>query len=139
MSRCSTRQVRSTSAIRTRSSRRPRRSGDSVNVMGDKLETLAANTVSKASVTPEQLQKEIESLGARWSVDGKDLKLELKGAAMAKYGAVAAHATVLADQLDHHPTIVLEYAGLTLKIHTHDKGGITLLDLVYAARLQRWL
>lgn len=107
--------------------------------MGDKLETLASNTVSKASVTPEQLQKEIEALGAHWSVDGKDLKLELKGAPMAKYGAVAAQASTLADQLDHHPDIWLAYGGLTLKIHTHDKGGITLLDLVFAARLERWL
>ena len=107
--------------------------------MADKLESMAANTVSKTAVTPEQLQKEVESLGARWSVDGKDLKLELKGAAMAKYGAVAAQASTLADQLDHHPDIWLSYGGLTLKIHTHDQGGITLLDLVFAARLERWL
>ena len=107
--------------------------------MADKLDQLASNTVGKSQVTPEQLRKEVEGLGARWSVDGVDLKLELKGAAMAKYGAVAAHASVLADEMDHHPTITLEYGGLTLKIHTHDKGGITLLDLVYAARLERWL
>jgi 4a-hydroxytetrahydrobiopterin dehydratase len=107
--------------------------------MADKLEQLASNTLGKSQVTPDQLRQEVDGLGARWSVDGPDLKLELKGAPMAKYGAVAAHASVLADEMDHHPTIVLEYGGLTLKIHTHDKGGITLLDLVYAARLERWL
>ena len=49
------------------------------------------------------------------------------------------YAASLADEMDHHPTIVLEYAGLTLKIHTHDARAITLIDLVYAARLERWL
>lgn len=107
--------------------------------MADNLDSLAANTVSKTVLTDEQLRKEVEALGARWSIDGENLKLALKGAPMAKYGAVAAHAAVLADELNHHPTIVLEYGGLALTIHTHDKKAITLLDLVYAARLERWL
>ena len=107
--------------------------------MGDNLESLASNTLSRSVLSPEQLQKEVGSLGPRWSIEGEDLKLELKGAPMAKCGAAAAHAAVLADEMDHHPTIVLEYAGMTLKIHTHDKKAITVLDLVYAARLERWL
>jgi pterin-4a-carbinolamine dehydratase len=41
--------------------------------------------------------------------------------------------------MDHHPRIVLEYAGMTLSIHTHDAKAITVTDLVYAARLERWL
>lgn len=107
--------------------------------MADDLDALASNTVSRSQLTPEQLAKEVANLGARWSIDGADLKLELRGAPMTRCGAAAAHAAVLADEMDHHPTIVLEYAGLTLKIHTHDKKAITLLDLVYAARLERWL
>ena len=35
--------------------------------------------------------------------------------------------------------IELAYGGLTLTIHTHDKNAITVTDLVYAARLERWL
>ena len=107
--------------------------------MADDLDALASNTVSRTQLSPEQLKKEVDNLGARWSIDGQDLKLELRGAPMTKCGAAAAHAAVLADEMDHHPTIVLEYAGLTLKIHTHDKKAITLLDLIYAARLERWL
>ena len=109
------------------------------NEMGDDLDALASNTLNRSLLNADQLRKEVESLGARWSIDGEDLKLELKGAPMAKYGAAAAHAAILADEMDHHPTITLEYAGMTLKIHTHDKKAITLLDLVYAARLERWL
>jgi len=107
--------------------------------MADNLDALASNTVSRSALSPEQLNKEVASLGARWSISGENLKLELHGAPMAKYGAAAAHAAVLADEMDHHPTIVMEYGGLTLTIHTHDKKAITVLDLVYAARLERWL
>ncbi|HUS27409.1 MAG TPA: 4a-hydroxytetrahydrobiopterin dehydratase [Kofleriaceae bacterium] len=107
--------------------------------MADNLDALASNTVSRSVLSEEQLRKEVAALGARWSIDGENLKLRLEGAPMAKYGAAAAHAATLADEMDHHPTIVLEYAAMTLTIHTHDKKAITLLDLVYAARLERWL
>jgi pterin-4a-carbinolamine dehydratase len=126
--------------------------------MADNLDALASNTVSRTALTAEQLQTEVASLGARWSIStpqreaslrgpaepdlasaGEHLRLELRGAPMAKYGAAAAHAAVLADEMDHHPTIVMDYGGLTLTINTHDKKAITVMDLVYAARLERWL
>ena len=107
--------------------------------MADNLESLASNTLSRSTLTAEQLQKEVQSLGARGSIAGEDLALKLAGAPMTKCGAAAAQAAILADEMDHHPTIVLEYAGMTLKIHTHDKKAITVIDLVYAARLERWL
>jgi pterin-4a-carbinolamine dehydratase len=102
------------------------------------LETLAAVTITRRGVPPEEIAAEIAALGPRWSVRAPDLRLDLKGP-MTKTGAAAAYAGALADELDHHPTIVLEYAGMTLTIHTHDKQAITVLDLVFAARLEQWL
>ena len=58
---------------------------------------------------------------------------------MAKTGEVAAAAGMLADELDHHPRIVVEYRKLVLAISTHDAHAITVMDLVYAARLEQWL
>lgn len=100
------------------------------------LDELAGDTVSRSTV--DDLSTELAALGPRWSVDGDDLKLELKGP-MTRTGAAAAHAGELADEMDHHPAITLAYAGLTLRIHTHDKHAITVIDLVYAARLEQWL
>lgn len=85
------------------------------------------------------MQEQLASLGDRWSVDGPDLKLSLTGATMTKYGAVAAHAAHIADEMNHHPTITLEYGSLTLRIHTHDQNAITKLDWDYARRLEDWL
>ena len=107
--------------------------------MGSDLESLASNTISRQKIDPAQVEKEVASLGSRWSIDGEDLKLELRGQPMSKAAQAAAQAATLADEMDHHPTIVLEYAGMTLRIHTHDQNAITLVDLVYAARLERWL
>ena len=58
---------------------------------------------------------------------------------MMRTGKVAAFAGALADELDHHPRIVLEYGGLSLEISTHDAKAITVIDLVYAARLEQWI
>ena len=107
--------------------------------MAADIDSIAANTLSRTVLTPEQLKQEVAALGARWSVDGNDLKLELRDAPMAKYGAAAAHATELADKLDHPPRITLEPSGFDLRITTTDENAITVLDLVYAARLERWL
>ncbi len=108
--------------------------------MAADLDSLNAQTISKSTLTDEQIREQITALGERWSIDGADLKLVLKGpVGMAKCGAAVAHATQIADEMNHHPTIHMEYPGTTLTIHTHDKKAITMIDFVYAARLEGWL
>ena len=102
------------------------------------LDDLAARPIARTRLDAAALAADLAVLGARWAVAGDDLRLELTGP-MRRTGAVTAYAGALADQLDHHPTITLAYAGLTLAIHTHDAHAITTLDLVYAARLEQWL
>jgi pterin-4a-carbinolamine dehydratase len=107
--------------------------------MPDELDGMANQTISRTGVPPEELARELASLGTRWSVAAGELVLALRGAPMAKCGLAVAYAAKLADEMDHHPRIVVEYAGTTLTLHTHDKHAITMLDLVYAARLEKWL
>ena len=104
------------------------------------LDSLSAQTISKATLSDAQIREQVAALGPRWSIDGENLKLELTGpAGMAKAGAAVAHATQIADEMDHHPTIHMEYPGTTLTIHTHDKKAITMIDFVFAARVEGWL
>ena len=100
------------------------------------LDALAARAIDRSPVAADG--PELAVLGARWTIADGQLRLALPGA-MRRTGAVAAFAGALADRLDHHPKIVLEYAGLALAINTHDANAITTLDLVYAARLEQWL
>jgi len=106
--------------------------------MPKNLEELASHTTSRVAIDPSQHAAELEALGSRWTIADGELRLSIQGP-MAKTGAVAAYAGTLADDLDHHPKIVLEYGGLTLAIHTHDAKAITVMDLVFAARLEQWL
>ena len=85
-----------------------------------------------------KLAREVTALGARWSVADNQLRLSLRSP-MTRTGVVAAYAGKLADEMDHHPTILIEYPGLTLTINTHDKQAITSLDLEYCGRLEGWL
>src|ERR1700685_3385333 len=103
------------------------------------LDHLANQTTSQAALKPEQLAAEVGVLGPHWTIADNELKLVLKGVPMAKHADVATAAAKLADELDHQPTITLEYAGLTIRINTHDANAITMLDLVWAARLEAWL
>ncbi len=40
-----------------------------------------------------------------------------------------------ADRLDHHPIITLGYRHLRFELWTHDRAGVTSLDLDYASAL----
>ena len=103
------------------------------------LDAITTYTLGRKKLEPSQVSAELTALGARWSLHGPDLRLVMEVKPMAKAADIAATAAKLADQMDHHPTITLEYKGITLAIHTHDAGGITMTDMVYAARLERWL
>lgn len=103
------------------------------------LDSLASNTISRSPIPEGQLQQEVAALGPRWAIVGRELRCELRGKTMTQYGEAAAYASRLADELDHHPRIELAYGGLNLMINTHDQNAITVTDLVYAARLEKWL
>lgn len=107
--------------------------------MATDLDTLASRKHERRPLSADELAPDVATLGARWSVAEGALRLHIPAKGMKRTGEIAAYAGALADELDHHPTIVIEYPGLTLTIHTHDVGGITGTDLVFAARLEQWL
>ena len=45
----------------------------------------------------------------------------------------------IAERLDHHPDIHVVWTTVTLKIQTHDEGGITALDFRLAAEIEKRL
>ena len=102
------------------------------------LTTLANQALHRKALGDDALGEVLAVLGGRWSVVGADLVLSLAGTMTATTRA-AAFAGGLADELDHHPSIKIEYAGLTLAIHTHDANAITGLDATFAARVEMFL
>jgi 4a-hydroxytetrahydrobiopterin dehydratase len=43
----------------------------------------------------------------------------------------------LAEQMDHHPDILIRYNKVTLSLSTHDAGGITTKDFELAEKIDR--
>ena len=70
-----------------------------------------------------------------WQRDGEWLrrtyKLETFPAAIAFVNRVAE----AAEALDHHPDITIEYTKVTLRVTTHDAGGLTANDFELATRI----
>jgi len=46
---------------------------------------------------------------------------------------------VIAEEMDHHPSIGIDYKKVILRLSTHDAGGLTELDLQAARRYQEAL
>ena len=45
----------------------------------------------------------------------------------------------LAEEIDHHPFLTVGYNHLRIELWTHDKGGITALDLAFAEFVDTFL
>lgn len=48
----------------------------------------------------------------------------------------ASSAARIAEEMDHHPDLLISYQRVTVAISTHDAGGITALDLEFARRTE---
>lgn len=46
--------------------------------------------------------------------------------------AFATQVALLAERRDHHPSITADYRTLTLRLTTHDAGGVTARDVSFA-------
>lgn len=102
------------------------------------LDDVATASISRDGLSEDELARELDALGPRWTVEDGALRLEVAGT-MAKTGAAAAFAGTLADELDHHPRIVLDGGAMHLSIRTPDARTVTVIDLVFAARVEQWL
>ncbi len=99
------------------------------------VKPVADRTISRQAVDRVQLLREVQQLGKRWRIDGKDLVLEVHSREMSKLAEVATVAASIGDEMDHHPQIAMRIPTLRLSL----AGPSTVTDLVYAARLEQWL
>ena len=106
--------------------------------MPENLHDLATHSISRDGLSHDELTRELALLGARWWIADGQLRLDLAGP-MARTGVAAAFAGTLADELDHHPKIVLERSSMTVTLYDRETRKITIIDLVFAARLEQWL
>ncbi len=82
-------------------------------------------------VTPDELSAALETLDG-WTVEGNSLKKSLKFANFAAALEYVNRVAALAEAADHHPDITLGWGYADIALTTHDRGGITDVDIALA-------
>jgi serine/threonine-protein kinase len=122
----------------------PRRSGSMPAVSSkpfddaEHVEALSDQTMSRATLSADEIAREVKQLGKRWSLVDGCLQLELFSRSMTRLAEAIQHTATIADEVDNHPRVALDFPRLTVTIRP-DKGAITVLELVVAARIEQWL
>ena len=70
-----------------------------------------------------------------WRRDGKAItrKVELEG--FARPLLLANAIGYLAEEADHHPDLTVSYGSLTIRLSTHDAGGLSEKDFALASKI----
>lgn len=82
----------------------------------------------------EQLTEALKSLDD-WSAEGKILKKSLKFDNFADALAYVNRIGDLAEAADHHPDITFGWGYADVALTTHDRGGITDVDVALAQKI----
>jgi 4a-hydroxytetrahydrobiopterin dehydratase len=87
---------------------------------------------------PEQIKTELNNLKDQWVYD------PLKSNISVTYNCPSFSHTMLlangvahiAEKVDHHPAITIDYKKITFCLSTHDAGGLTELDFKLARHIE---
>jgi 4a-hydroxytetrahydrobiopterin dehydratase len=76
-----------------------------------------------------------EALDGAWTVEGHELRREFKFADFAAALAFTNTIGAIAEELGHHPDILLGWGKVEVTTWTHSAGGLTRADFILAARI----
>ena len=100
------------------------------------LATLDCGTADAALIGPEARDRHLRSLPA-WHADpaGRAISRRFELRNFARAMDIASLAAVLAQQQNHHPDLQLGWGYCVVRLTSHDAGGLTIRDMIWAARL----
>jgi 4a-hydroxytetrahydrobiopterin dehydratase len=87
-------------------------------------------------LTAEKLAADVASLNG-WQVEGLELKKHIKVANFTEALAYVNRVGAVAEDADHHPDITFGWGYVDLALTTHDRGGITDVDIALARQIDR--
>lgn len=85
-------------------------------------------------LTPEELTEALKTLYG-WTVEGKFLKKSLKFENFAAALDYVNRVGALAEAADHHPDITFGWGYAEIALTTHDRGGVTEVDIQLARNI----
>ena len=90
--------------------------------------------ISRKKLTDAEVLKLLTQLPL-WRCENGRLHREIASGNFAKGVQWITRIAEVAEELNHHPDIVLTYTRVTVEIYTHDVGGITEFDFELARRI----
>jgi 4a-hydroxytetrahydrobiopterin dehydratase len=90
----------------------------------------------QARLLDKEIARRLKPLKA-WKRKGKALTRVYKFSSFVPAVAFVNHVAGLAEGMDHHPDILIEYSEVTLTLSTHSAGGLTALDFELAEKIDR--
>ena len=85
---------------------------------------------------PDQLIEVLKSLSG-WTANGQLLKKSVKFANFAQALDYVNRVGALAEAADHHPDITFGWGYADVALTTHDRGGVTDVDVALAREIDR--
>ena len=89
-----------------------------------------------AKLTAEAVQAALKNLPG-WSLQGDAIGKQYTWSSFPEAMKFVNQVADLAEQVDHHPDILINYRRVTLTLSTHSEGGITQKDLDLAERIEK--
>ena len=84
----------------------------------------------------DELSNALKTLGG-WTADDKVLKKRWKFENFAESLVFVNQVAELAEAADHHPDIIFGWGYVELALTTHDRGGITDVDIALGAKIDQ--
>ena len=85
-------------------------------------------------LTEDEITRRLRDLPA-WTRDGDAIRREQRFDTFMAGIEFVNRVAAIAESLDHHPDITIEYTRVTLRVTTHDAGGLTENDFALAAKI----
>lgn len=85
-------------------------------------------------LSEDQVRQRLAQLRG-WERSGGEIRKVYPFASFAEGMAFANRVAALADVLDHHPDMLIQYRQVTLTLTSHDAGGLTERDFRLARRI----
>ncbi len=89
-------------------------------------------------LTPKQIDAELKET-PEWSVTGDAIQRTLQFANFIAAMEFVNRIAVAAEEVQHHPDLLIRYNKVTLTLSTHDAGGMTRKDFDFARRVDGML
>lgn len=88
-----------------------------------------------ALLSENEINQGLSSLEG-WEQDRNQIVKQFKFKNFVESMGFVTQVAILAERVDHHPDILIEYSKVTITLSTHSEGGITEKDINLAKEIQ---